>query len=368
MKSIVVILQGCPAGCLGVYGNEWIATPNLDGLAAEGTVFDRHYSDCPDPLAARRAWWGSLRPDDPPRYLIRSHRPERDAPSDYYAGWAEVFDARPGANPAEALDALLPKVLAKVAKLDDWLLVLELDRLIPPWHVPAELFGVYLEDLLEEDPDAAPPEPWSHPPTGWFDRDDLASWELLHRSFAAVVTQLDAELGWLFERFREFQCHDSADWLVTSDFGYPLGEHGIIGPHRPWLYEEFVHLPLIVRRAGGRTAGERIGAITRPADVMAILRGEELGVREVAITALELNGGQEIARRTATEAIVLPLRVPEGDDPREPQFYLKPDDRWEVNDVRSQFLDQAEEWERELREASGLRDLGSSEPRASAVP
>lgn len=351
MKSIVVIVQGCPVGCLGVYGNEWIATPNLDGLAAEGIVYDRHDSDCPDPMAARRAWWGSLRADDPPRFLIRSHRPERDAPPEYYAGWAEVFDARPGPNPAEALDRLLPTVLEKLAELPDWILAIELDRLIPPWHVPPELFEVYLEDLLEGEPDAAAPQPWSDPPTGWFDREDSASWELLHRTFAAVVTQLDAELGWLFERFRERKFDDTADWLITSDFGYPLGEHGIIGPFRPWLYEEFVHLPLIVRRAGGRSAGERVDSLTQPADVPAILRGEPHPMREVSIATLELNGGKEIARRTATEAILLPLQVPDGDDPREPQFYLKPDDRWEVNSVRSQFLDRAEEWEAELRNA-----------------
>ncbi len=362
MKSIVIIARGCPVGCLGVYGNEWIATPTLDGLAAEGTVFDRHYSDCPDPLAALRAWWGSVRADDPPRYLIRAHRQQHDAPPEYYAGWAEVFDARPGANPAEALDRLLPEVLTKLTALADWIVVIELDRLIPPWHVPPELFAVYLEDLLEGDAGAESPEPWHDPPTGWFDRDDSASWELLHRSFAAVVTQFDAELGWLFERFREFELDASADWLVTSDFGYPMGEHGIIGPFRPWLHEEFVHLPLLLRRAGGRDAGRRIEGITQPGDLLTILRCEALPLREVAVTTLEKNGGQEIARRTFTEAILLPLQVPEGDDPREPQYFLKPDDRWEVNDVRSQFLDQAEEWEAELRNHDLQRErmLGGS--------
>ena len=368
MKSIVIIVRGCPIGCLGAYGNEWIATPNIDTLAAEGTVYDRHYSDCPEPLAARRAWWGADAPDDPPKYLIRAHRPQHDAPLEYYAGWAGVFDARPGANPAEALDALLPDVLDTLKHRADWRLVIELDRLLPPWHVQKELFAVYVEDLLEaeapirrrdpgyeDDEEPAPPpeveglEPWSDPPTGWFDRDDFASWELLHRTFAAVVTSLDAELGWLFERFREYGLDATADWLVTSDFGYPLGEHGIVGPFRPWLHEEFIHLPLIVRRAGGADAGRRVEAITQPPDLGAILRGKALPIRDAAITALELNGGAEIARRTATEAILLPLRISEDDDAREPKFYLKPDDRWEANDVRSEFLDRAEAIEAELR-------------------
>ena len=300
--------------------------------------------------------------------MIRAHRPEHDAPPDYYAGWAEVFDARPGANPAEALYALLPGILAKLGKLADWRLVIELDRLLPPWHVPKELFAVYVEDLVEaeepakkrdagyeddEEPEPAPEvevlEPWANPPVGWFDHDDFPSWELLHRTFAAVVTSLDAELGWLFELFREGGFDATADWLITSDFGYPLGEHGIVGPFRPWLHEEFVHIPLLVRRAAGIGAGRRVEAITQPADLRSILRDEQVAPREAALTALSLNSGKEIARRTATEAILLPLEVPEGDDPREPQFYLKPDDRWEVNDVRSQFLDKAEAIEAELR-------------------
>ncbi|HET6573695.1 MAG TPA: hypothetical protein VFG68_08855, partial [Fimbriiglobus sp.] len=56
MNVVIIALRGCPVAALGPYGNEWIATPNLDRLAAEGVVFDRHVSDCPDPTAAGRAW------------------------------------------------------------------------------------------------------------------------------------------------------------------------------------------------------------------------------------------------------------------------------------------------------------------------
>src|SRR5437763_12921273 len=56
MRAIVFVLRGCPARWLGAYGNEWVGTPNLDRLASEAVVFDRHVSDCPDPDAARAAW------------------------------------------------------------------------------------------------------------------------------------------------------------------------------------------------------------------------------------------------------------------------------------------------------------------------
>lgn len=341
MNRIAIILQGCPAGALGPYGNEWIATPNLDAFAAEGIVFDRHISDDPTPEAARRAWWPK---SDEPRFLIRANRPERDILGE----WTQSFDARPGANPAEALDRILPDVLNQLKSIPNWTLAMELDRLIPPWTVPRELFGVYLEDLIGEDA-AEAPEPWSDPPVGWFDIEDRESWELLHRSFAAVVTQLDAELGWIFERFREFRLQKSADWLVTSDFGYPLGEHGQLGPHRPWLHTELVHLPLIVRRGDGANACERVRSITQPTDLNSILNRRPLPKRPVAITVGAWNGAKEIARRSESSAILLALETPEDDDPREPMWFGKPDDRWEVNNIRSQNLDEAEVLEAEMR-------------------
>ena len=47
MRVIVFALNGCPAEWLGVYGNDWVGTPNLDRLASEAVTFDRHISDRP---------------------------------------------------------------------------------------------------------------------------------------------------------------------------------------------------------------------------------------------------------------------------------------------------------------------------------
>ena len=57
MRTVVIAAHGCPVWCLGAYGNEWIATPHLDRLAAEGVTFDRHYARHPDPLGGRADWW-----------------------------------------------------------------------------------------------------------------------------------------------------------------------------------------------------------------------------------------------------------------------------------------------------------------------
>jgi len=47
MKVLVLVASGLPAGYLGCYGNEWLPTPAIDGLAAGGIAFDQHYADQP---------------------------------------------------------------------------------------------------------------------------------------------------------------------------------------------------------------------------------------------------------------------------------------------------------------------------------
>ena len=428
------VLRGCPVGCLGAYGNEWVATPHLDRIAAEGVVFDRHVSDCPDPAAAGRAWLtgrhqtpdipdptpgpspaggGEKEPAGPalsplpPRgrglgggvpsgpgvgllssmnaagvrtVLVRANHPDTDGPPDFYAGWGEVFDARPAdgdPSPLSALERALPSVLDRLGAEPRWLLWVETDRLVPPWEVPAEVFEAYIEDEDEPAPaeeDAEPVPPLADPPAGPFDGRDLAAWEYLHAPHAAVVTALDTELGRLFEQLRTRGLDQTAAWLVTSDYGHPLGEHGQVGLYRPWLHEELVHLPLLVRLPAAAEAGRRVPAFTQPADLaptlldlfgaepqpaadghslLSLARGEAESVRPLACSGLELNGVSEWAIRTDDWAYLLPGPQPAGDPPREPLLFEKPDDRWEVNDLRARNLDRAEELEAQLRAAIG---------------
>jgi hypothetical protein len=469
MNVIVFALRGCPVGALGPYGNEWIATPNLDRLAAEGVVFDRHISDCPDPTAAGRAWRTGRHqvpplPSSPENraalrggpaddliavlkgrgvrtVLVRNARQGNDAHADFYAGWGDLFDARPDPadrSPADALLRTLPAVLDRLAESANWLLWIEIDSLLPPWSVRQEVFDVYVQDLLEEvedegaidegglededeygseveatewegeapaepelpedrqeprppeapDPDFAdadedeleepkvePVQPWADPPTGWFDRDDLASWELLHRSFAAVVTVFDADLGRVFELLRSRGLDRSAAWVLTADRGLPLGEHGLVGFHRPWLHEELVHVPLIVRLPDAAEAGRRVPALTQPADLMPtlaawlgadgpmgvhgvsllpLLRGEAESVRPFACSGLVLGPAGEWAIRTPEWALLVPARPhPDDEERREPLFFEHPDDRWEVNDLRPRHLERTEELETVLRNTVG---------------
>jgi arylsulfatase A-like enzyme len=425
MRAIIFLLRGCPAGWLGAYGNEWIGTPHLDRLASESVVFDRHISDCPGrALPSVPQLTTALRSANVRTILVRANHPDSDGPDWFYAGWDEVFDARPQEADNSPLDALIrsfPTLLDRLSNVPDYLLWIDIDRLLPPWDVPQEVFEAYFnadpdeeleseedeegedeedtagDDVLDQEDDEepadadvddtkevkldtastdspltthhSPPEkvpPWSDPPTGLFDNSDADAREWLHTSFAAVVTTLDAELGHLFDQLRSRGLDQSAAWLVTSDFGFPLGEHGQIGLHRPWLHEELVHLPLILRFPGAEEACRRVAGFTQPPDLaptllsqfgvagadghnlLPLARGQAESVRPHAITDLELGSAAERAIRTDEWAYLLPVRVPDGET-REPQLFQKPDDRWEVNDLRVRNIERADELEAELK-------------------
>jgi arylsulfatase A-like enzyme len=380
MRVVAFNLSGCPAGWLGAYGNEWVGTPNLDRLAAEAIVFDRHLSDHPHPDGGLLRYAPrvneSLRSASVRTVLIRANHPDTDGPPPFYAGWDEVFDARPDPADPSPLDALtrsLPQVLDRLQAEPRWLLWIETDRLIPPWDVRPDVFEAYFDDdeQPEPDPQAERVTPFADPPTGPFDRSDLAAWDWLHSTFAAVVTALDAELGSIFEMLRGRGLDQTSAWLVTSDFGYPLGEHGQVGLHRPWLHEELIHLPLILRLPGAAEADRRVPAVTQPADLASTLldlfgiaplphefrgfsllplaHGQAEKVRDVAYSRLELDGAAELAIRTDDWALVLPVTPHPDDPPREPMLFAKPDDRWEVNDLRPRNVETADELEAQLR-------------------
>ena len=411
MNTIVLALQGCPVGPLGCYGNEWIATPNLDRLAAQCVVFDRHFSDAPDLASAGRAWRTGRRqtpgvaPNAEPAadlvrqlkasgvrtVVVRHGRAVNDGPDDFYADWDFKFDARPVAgdrSPQDALLRTLDRVREVTADGTPWLLWVEVDRFVPPWDVPTDVFEAYVEGLFEDEAPYDPTEhdnsveaeravapedavePWADPATGWFDADDLASFQLLHTSFAAAVTTFDADFARLGKAFEGFGWDATANLVVTADRGTPLGQHGVIGLFRPWMHEELVHLPMLIRLAGGAHGGRRVAAATQPPDLMPTLlawhgvtpdaEADGLSLlplcdgrafpERVAFGGLTHDGVSEWYLRTAGRHLIVPGPADAGDDePRAVAMYAKPDDRWEVNDVWAHFVDEADALEAQLR-------------------
>jgi arylsulfatase A-like enzyme len=385
MKILVLTAPCVHLGYLGCYGSTWVRTPHLDGLAAEGIVFDQHYADCPMPstqfssssdAGPNRSWWtGRYRFPGPTDQSV----PAADAAHQLFPlleahgiGTARMLTPGrlQGAHQAPSLKIrreIIREAFARVAGFEQWLMWADLPSLAPPWPVPAKYLSRYFpEEAADEE---EPLRVWMDPPEGSLDLTAEAALERLQSTYAAALTYYDSQLGHLLDELRDRAWEEQVLLVVTGDRGLALGEHGILGGYRPWMHDEFLHLPLLVRLPGGLEAGRRVHALTQPVDLFPtlleafglplldvhgrslwpLLRGEAERVRDYACGGLALGGAVEFALRTPQWAFLLPVQSVPGDPPRRPQLYVKPDDRWEVNDVRQHHLELAENLEQTLR-------------------
>jgi len=205
----------------------------------------------------------------------------------------------------------------------------------------------------------------------------------LRRTYAGAVTLLDRRLGVLFDALRRLGRMDDTLIVFTADQGEPLGEHGYVRRFRPWLYEELIHTPLIVRMPGGEFGGTRrrglvqsvdlaptlLSALGCPPnesmhghDLLPVIRGDLAKVRDYACLGMD---GEEYAIRTPNWHLVLPIEADPDDPPRSRELYRKPEDRWDQNDVAGEHPGIADHLELTLRrfaEAVGRDALASLPP------
>lgn len=390
MKAIVLVLRGLHLGYVGCYGNAWIDTPGLDRLAAEGVVFDAHYAECPEGAAARRGWRTGNRPlsADPNFDLLALLRGRGVAthlildaghplPAAFAEGWDAVQRVTPEADENATLESALEAgrlALDNLAAREHWLLWFDLACLLPPWSIPADYLDPYFQapdadDEEETGDEIETLEPLLAPAPGPLPAPTDESFLRLQSTFAGAVSYVDSAVGWLIEELQERALADETLLIVTSDHGQALGEHGMIGPCRPWLHDELIHLPLLMRLPGGAEAGRRVAALTQSSDLFPTLlnafdiaappnlgysllplaRGEIEQIRSHVCCGLRLGEREEWALRTDTWSFLLPVAAPADDVARTPQLYVKPDDRWEVNNVLQHHLELAERMEQTLR-------------------
>jgi len=83
--------------------------------------------------------------------------------------------------------------------------------------------------------------------------------------------------------------------------------------------------------------------------LLPLAHGRVEKVRDAVRSGLELDGVRELALRTDDWALLFPVAPHPDDRPREPLLFQKPDDRWEVNDLRTHNIETADELEARLK-------------------
>src|SRR5207245_9925121 len=81
--------------------------------------------------------------------------------------------------------------------------------------------------------------------------------------------------------------------------------------------------------------------------------GTATAIRDHACSVSRMGERLEMSLRTPQWGYILPVEQAAGDPPRVPQLYVKPDDRWEVNNVIQHHLDLADELNATLRKLVG---------------
>lgn len=385
MRAVVVTINGLQPAYLGCYGCDWVPTPTFDHWAASGVVFDHHISDWPDLTAARRAWRFNPSSDSTTDLIadlrnagVPSARVGPSlGPNDPFAtGWGIPLTTKREAGPItlKSTRRAVRQVLEQWAEAPAALLWIDIDDLLPPWSVDDDGRDEFFDSEIDgEDGDAdevsarAGIEPWYGPVPDSIGPDDEGSFQRLQRTYAAAVASLDRALGRLWKDCDKAGWGDDALWLVTSPTGFPLGEHGAVGLARSDLHEELIHLPLLLRWPRDEFAGLRVSAFTQPPDIAATLRavfglaptsdaaaghslvtlarGEAGPIRAHALSVLPGATGRQMCVRTPEWFL---LGTDNSDTTR--RLYVKPDDRWECNDVAQHHPETVAELEHVIRE------------------
>jgi arylsulfatase A-like enzyme len=388
------------AAYVGALGNTWIHTPAFDRLAAESIVFDRAMIDSPAIAETYRSYWtgepawltaqrDALSELTLAQFCHRGAMPtvlitddDELAAHSLSTAFDEIIRLPPQKDLKQATDwqnTELARFFAAAVELITersppalvWLHTAALGRL---WDSPQTLRDQY---CAEDDPPAAPlVEPPSQAIAGDIDPDVLLG---LRHAYAGEVTVLDYCVGTLLNSINGSNWSDAL-LLATASRGYPLGEHGIVGRAADDLYSEALHVPWFIRVPGGPKYGARRQDLVQPADLFPTLHNW-LAPSEPDTTAeprpwyrghslLRCYDGAQPMRRlavarakTGETALATPAWFVRAPAPSAPaaaasaqpvELYVKPDDRFEANEVSDRCLGIVDEF----RELLQILDAG----------
>lgn len=351
---LVIAVDGLRAAALGAYGNTTFPTPALDEFAAQSLLFDNCFVDSADLATIYQSLWGG------DASLVKSHNVQgyattlvTDDTAVASVGAAAGFDetVQVTDSTSERADDVSATAFARVFAATSELLELNKQPKLVwvhsrgmhgPWDAPLEL----QEPLLElEEGDPQPAESVTAPDIlldKHSDPDTAFRWNC---AYAAQVMALDACFGELIESLDEAA---PGKWQVVlcGVRGFPLGEHQRVGGVDERLHVEQLHVPLVWRFHDGSYRLSRNGVLASLADLPARLLAD-------SSTSIQWPEHDALFATSPSGACVIrtadwTLRTEPQESSEDPsgrlgptrcELYVRPDDRWEANDVANLCAD-----------------------------
>lgn len=259
---IVISIDTLRADHLPAYGYTKVRTPALDALAADGVVFERAYSHAPQTLPAHASMLSGQLPFDtgvrdnvgfvvkPGERLLPQLLRDRGfatggVVSSYVlrreTGIARGFDFFDGEMPAAAPDAAVGQVqrdgAASEQIAEQWLDTVGTSRAFLFLH------------LYEPHKPYAPPQRFAE-----------------YAPYDGEIAYADEIVGRLVKYLKSHQLYDRSTVVVLSDHGEGLGDHGE-QEHGLFVYDEAIHVPLIVKQESNVGGGRRVAAVVQHIDL-----------------------------------------------------------------------------------------------------
>jgi arylsulfatase A-like enzyme/Tfp pilus assembly protein PilF len=276
---ILITMDTTRADRMGFMGSKRGLTPNLDKLAQDSAVFTRAYTQAPFTPAAHATILSGTYPQYHqvlafPLPLAKTvpYLPEILGTDGYHTaafvgsmaldpvtsvpGFDRGFDtyytgfhSGPEADP-DRYNSVEWRAGVVVKHATDWL-----------GKRPAGPFFVWIHMFDPHDP-YDPPEPYKT--------------RYKKAPYDGEIAYMDSALGSLFRQLKAAGLYDGALIAVTADHGEALGGHGE-DQHGIFLYDETVHIPLVIKLPHGQAAGKRIETTVEHADIMPTIMGS-LGI------------------------------------------------------------------------------------------
>ena len=327
-------IDGLQSGMIGAYGNTWIQTPTLDSLACQSALFERYYASTIDLTDAMRELWspncgyGSspLLSPDYHKILLT------DDDSVFTHEKACIFDEKQRIEPKHrkrpAIKIEGTQLYHNIATLADLLR----NRSSTPFifwahfnafrHGSVWDFPMDYRERYQIDDDPAPYPGVAVPDVKWNKHSDPDIRQAIAEAYSGGVAVLDDTLAGLLEFLQEEGLDRNTVLVFMSVRGFSLGEHGYIGANAD-LYGENVHLALMIRFHDAANAGFRSHTLLQPRDIWHLMSTEELPDKPD-----DMHTSINIGNDAIVNPDWLAYRRSFGTE-----LYVKPDDRWEANDV-----------------------------------
>jgi arylsulfatase A-like enzyme/Tfp pilus assembly protein PilF len=260
---IVISVDTLRADHLPAYGYTKVKTPTIDALAADGAVFERAYSHAPQTLPAHASLLSGQLPFEtgvrdnvgfavkPGERLLPQMLRERGfstggVVSAYVlrkeTGIGQGFDFFDGDMPQGSPELSIGQVQRDGG---------ESERIAEHWldSIGTSRAFLFLH-LYEPHKPYAPPERFA-----------------AYAPYDGEIAYADEIVGRLVKYLKSHQLYDHSTIVLLSDHGEGLGDHGE-QEHGLFVYDEAIHVPLIIKQEGNAGAGRRIADLVQHIDLV----------------------------------------------------------------------------------------------------